>query len=91
MKIAGTLRVAHRVGRSSQATPAALDNSAPLQTRPSSHIYRGWAVQANRATSRCRLKLVLLECLENLYLSQVSVNCNKNYYEKLNKSHLLPC
>jgi hypothetical protein len=36
---------------SSQATSAAVDNSAPVQTRPFSLIYRGLAVQTNRATS----------------------------------------
>ena len=36
---------------SSQATSAAVDNSAPVQTRPYSLIYRGLAVQTNRATS----------------------------------------
>ena len=39
---------------SSQATSAAVDNSAPVQTRPFSLIYRGLAVQTNRATSRLR-------------------------------------
>ncbi len=38
------------------ATPAAVDNSAPLQTRPSSLIYRGWTVQTNRATSKLLLE-----------------------------------
>jgi len=36
MKIPGAPRVAHRGVRSSQATPAAVDNSAPLATRPES-------------------------------------------------------
>jgi hypothetical protein len=35
----------------SQAPTAAVDNSAPVQTRPFSLIYRGLAVQTNRATS----------------------------------------
>ena len=34
-----------------QATPAAVDNSASLQTRPMALIYRGSLVQINRATS----------------------------------------
>ncbi len=51
MKVTGAPRVDHRVGRSSQATPATVDNSAPLQTRPSPLIYRGQTVQTNRATS----------------------------------------
>jgi hypothetical protein len=51
MKISGAPRFAHHVGRSSQATPAAVDNSAPLQTRPSSLIYWGRTVQIIRATS----------------------------------------
>ena len=37
-----------------QATPAAVDNSASLQTHPMALIYRGMSVQINRATSmRC--------------------------------------
>ena len=32
MKVTGAPRVDHRVGRSSQATPATVDNSAPLVT-----------------------------------------------------------
>ena len=51
MKVTGAPRVDHRVGRSSQATPATVDNSAPLQTRPSPLIYRRQTVQTNRATS----------------------------------------
>jgi hypothetical protein len=35
----------------SQAPSAAVDNSAPFQTHPFSLIYRGLAVQTNRATS----------------------------------------
>ena len=51
MKSVGAPRVAHRVVRSSQATPAAVDNSAPIQPRPLTLIYRGQVVQINRATS----------------------------------------
>lgn len=45
MEISGAPRVALRVGRSSQGTPSAVDNSAPLQASPSSLTYRGRTFQ----------------------------------------------
>jgi hypothetical protein len=41
---------------SSQATTAAVDNSAPLATRPESTYKSGKVVQTNGATSFCRHK-----------------------------------
>jgi hypothetical protein len=51
MKIAGAPRVSHRGVRSSQATPAAVENSAPLATRPQSTYKLGNVVQTSGATS----------------------------------------
>ena len=41
-----------------QATPAAVDNSASLQTRPMALIYRGMSVQINWATSEPAIEIV---------------------------------
>jgi hypothetical protein len=54
---------------SSQATSAAVDNSAPVQTRPFSLIYRGLAVQTNRATSDSRTP-------SNPITIKISINVN---------------
>lgn len=43
---------------------ACVDNSASLQTRPSSLIYRGLTVQTNRATS-VRHLIVMHQCLRS--------------------------
>ena len=66
-----------------QATPAAVDNSASLQTHPMALIYRGMSVQINRATSKTRfIKVVSNE----IYTYTGSKHLIGNYSFKYNFS-----